>query len=110
MQTQSFRRVVLGLMALGLTLSTLAILSCGGSDSDNEINRRAALTGAGERPLSVATSANGTAQLTINDDATEIQYVLTYNGLTNVTQAHIHVGSPDVAGPIILFYCTNVGL
>ena len=37
MQTQIFRRAVLGLMALGLTLSMLAILSCGGSDDDDEM-------------------------------------------------------------------------
>ena len=36
MQTQIFRKVILGLMALGLTLSVLAILSCGGSDDDDD--------------------------------------------------------------------------
>ena len=112
MQTQIFRKVVLGFMVLGLTLSTLAILSCGGDD-DDEIERQATLLGANERPLvgNVANSpGSGTAVLTINDDRTQISYVLTYTGLTNVAQGHIHVGDADIAGPIILFLCTNIGV
>ena len=113
MQMQIFRRGVLGLMALGLTLSMLAILGCGGGD-DNEVQRQANLQGANERaannaPNPVNTPGSGTAVLTINDDQTEIGFVVTYTGLNNVTQAHIHVGSADVAGPIVLFYCTNIG-
>ena len=36
MQTQIFRRAVLGLMALGLTLGMLTILSCSGDDDDED--------------------------------------------------------------------------
>jgi CHRD domain len=113
MQMQIFRKVVLGLMVLGLTLGTLAIFGCGGDDNE-EVQRQANLQGANERapnnaPSPVNTPGSGTAVLTINDDQTEIGFVLTYNNLTNVTQAHIHVGSADVSGPIVLFYCTNVG-
>jgi hypothetical protein len=97
-------------MALGLTLSTLVILSCGGSDDDNNIiQRQASLTGAAERPNSVVTNGSGSALLTINDTQTQIFYTLTYTGLTNVQQAHIHVGDVNTAGGIILFLCTNVG-
>src|SRR2546428_3435143 len=67
MQMQIFRRVVLGLMVLGLTVSMLAILSCGGSD-DNTVKRQANLTGAAERtaanapnPATVNTPGSGTA-------------------------------------------------
>jgi hypothetical protein len=106
MQTQIFRKTVLGFMALGLTLSALAILSCGGDD-DDEIIRQANLQGAAERPTPVSTSGSGSAVLTINDDRTQISYTLTYTGLTNVVQGHIHVGSADIAGPIILYLCAN---
>ena len=100
-------------MALGLTLSMLAILGCGGGD-DNEVQRQANLQGANERaannaPNPVNTPGSGTAVLTINDDQTEIGFVVTYRGLNNVTQAHMHVGDANTAGPIVLFYCTNVG-
>jgi len=111
MQMQLFRKAVLGFMAPGLMLSALAILSCGGDD--DEITRQAVLQGANERPLvaNVADSpGSGTAVLTHNDTRTQIAYVLTYSGLTNVVQAHIHVGSADIAGPIILFLCANGAL
>jgi hypothetical protein len=127
MQMQIFRRVGLGLMALGLTLSAFAILSCGSSDDGTE--RNAALSGAGERPttplpqppgtptpvpansrtLPVNAPGSGTAVLTVSEDHTQIAFVLTYTTVTNVAQAHIHVGGPDIAGPIILFLCTNIG-
>jgi CHRD domain len=113
MPMQLFRRTVLGLMALGLTLSTLAILSCGGSDEDNETRLQANLSAANEVPPPPAPNpaGNGTAVLTISDDEQSINYTLTYAGVNNVTQAHIHaVNSPNLAGPIILFLCTNVGL
>jgi len=118
MQMQIFRRVGLGLMALGLTLSAFAILSCGSSDdgSNDETERNAALSGANERnaagavPAATANSpGSGTAVLTVSGDQTQIEYVLTYSGLTGVQQAHIHVGTANDAGPIILFLCTNIG-
>jgi len=109
MQMQIFRRTGLGLLALGLTLSTFAIFGCGGG-SDNEAVRNAALFGFNERPTPNTSQGSGTAVLTISSDQTQISYVLTYNGLANVTQAHIHVGDPNTAGPIILFLCTNPAL
>jgi CHRD domain len=111
MQTQNFKRAVLGLMALGLTLSMLAIFGCGGGDDNEEVRRQATLTGANERPTPVATNASGTAVLTVNDDQTEIQYVLSYNNFpnNNPTVAHMHVGDANTAGPVVLFYCTNQG-
>jgi len=118
MQMQIFRKAVLGLMVLGLTLGMLAILSCGGGDDDNNtVARQASLTGAAERtstnapnPATANTPGNGTAVLNISEDQTKVTYTLTYAGLSNVLQAHIHVGSADVSGPIILFLCTNIGL
>jgi len=111
MQMQIFRKAVLGLMALGLTLSALVILSCGGSDDDDDgIKRQANLQGAAERPAPVATSASGSDVLTISADRKQIQYVLTYSGLTNVVQAHIHEGDATVAGQVILYLCANGAL
>src|SRR5262245_54891293 len=107
MQTQIFRRAVLGLMALGLTLSMLAIFGCGGGD-DNEVQRQASLTGAAERPDPRTTPGTGTAVFIIENE--EIRYELTYTGLKNVVQAHIHEGSDAVAGPIFLFLCANGAL
>jgi len=66
--------------------------------------------GFNERPTPNTSQGSGTAVLTISSDQTQISYVLTYNGLANVTQAHIHVGDANTAGPIILFLCTNPSL
>jgi hypothetical protein len=118
MQMQIFRKAVLGLMALGLTLGMLALLSCGGGDDDNNtVARQASLTGDAERtptnapnPATVNTPGSGTAVLNISEDQTNVTYTLTYAGLSDVLQAHFHVGSADVSGPIILFLCTNIGL
>ena len=111
MQMQIFRRVVLGLMALGLTVSVFAILSCGGSDDNNNgIQRQANLQGANERPAPVATSASGSDVLTISEDRKQIQYVLTYTGLNNVAQAHIHEGGVNDSGQVILYLCANGAL
>ncbi len=110
MQMQIFRKTVLGLMILGLTVGMIAILSCGGSSDDNTVKRQANLQGANERPTPVPnTPGSGTAALTISEDQTQITYTLTFTGLSNVTQAHIHVGDANTAGPIILFLCTNIG-
>ena len=78
-------------------------------DGNNFIQRQASLTGAAERPAPVDTSGTGSSLLTVNDDRTQIFYTLTYTGLTNVQQAHIHVGDANIAGGIILFLCTNIG-
>jgi hypothetical protein len=112
MQTQIFRKTFLGLMALGLTLSMFAILSCSSGDDDdgnNFIQRQANLTGAAEQPIPVTTNATGSSLLTVSDDQQSIFFTLTYIGLTNVQQAHIHVGDASIAGGIILFLCTNIG-
>jgi len=113
MQMQIFRKTSLGLMVLGVMLSALTILSCGGSDDDEEARLQANLSAANERPAPPVPNpaGNGTAVLTISDDEKLINYTLTYAAVNNVTQAHIHVvNSPELAGPIILFLCTNVGL
>src|SRR3989442_4324013 len=98
MQMQILRRAVLGFMALGLTLSVLAILSCGGGSDDNVVKRQANLSGTTEVPAVPTSPGTGTAVLTISDNRQQIDYVLTYTGLTNVLQAHIHAGSPTKRG------------
>jgi len=115
MQMQIFRRAVVGLMALGLTFSALAILSCGGNDENSArqtdtLTENATLTGAAERPAPVSSSGSGTVVLNVSADLASITYTLNYSGLTSVTQAHIHVGNENIAGPIIFYLCTNVGL
>src|SRR4051812_20103772 len=55
-------------------------------------------------------SSGGTATFhaRIADDDQSFDWVLTYSGLANVTQAHIHFGAQAIAGPIVIFLCTNL--
>jgi hypothetical protein len=62
----------------------------------------ATLTTGAEVPP-VSGEGSGLATVTISDDATEIAYEVSYEGLTGaVVAAHIHYGAADVAGGVIL--------
>ena len=62
----------------------------------------ASLTGAQETPPN-ASPATGSSTVTINETGTMITVNLSFSGLTTAaTAAHIHVGAPGVAGPIII--------
>lgn len=72
----------------------------------------ASLTGAAETPP-VETEATGTANATISDDASSIEFEVTFEGLSGdgtATMAHIHYG-PDttMAGPVMI-WLTPVGV
>jgi hypothetical protein len=69
------------------------------------------LVGFQEAPAVVSTGT-GHARLTISDDEKSIAWKLTYSGLEGstvpngvVTQAHVHVGQPNVAGGVAVFFC-----
>ena len=66
------------------------------------------LNGFKEATTVVSTTGTGTFQATINDDETEISYVLTFNDLEgDVRQAHIHIGHPQNQGGIVLWLCDS---
>jgi CHRD domain-containing protein len=73
------------------------------------------LTGYEETPT-LSTSGTGTFKAWINRGKDEIRYELTYAGPFDanpaggtVTQAHIHLGAPAIAGGVVAFLCTNLG-
>jgi hypothetical protein len=68
---------------------------------------RARLTGSEEVPV-VSTEARGDFRGRINRAAQTIDFELTYSGLQGtVTQAHIHVGQPNVNGVIVIWLCDS---
>ena len=68
---------------------------------DDTATWRANLSGANERPNPANTPATGRAWFT--DHGTTITYYMQYDGLlANATAAHIHRGTADVAGPIMV--------
>jgi hypothetical protein len=86
---------ILGGAALALALVPAAALAAGPEAFD------ATLDGASEVPA-VATSATGYGWVAISSDGTSLTYYVEYSGLSGpVSAAHIHVGAPGTAGPII---------
>jgi hypothetical protein len=63
--------------------------------------------GAGETGAILSTG-QATLKLSIDKNSETLTYSLTYSGLANVTQAHIHFGKEHVAGGIMVFFCTNL--
>jgi hypothetical protein len=64
--------------------------------------------GAGETGAILSTG-HATLKLSVDKTAQTLTYTLTYSGLTNVLQAHIHFGKEHVAGGVMVFFCTNLG-
>src|SRR6266446_6578133 len=64
--------------------------------------------GAGETGAILSTG-QATLKLTFDQAAQTLTYKLTYSGLTNVLQSHIHFGKEHVAGGVMVFFCSNLG-
>jgi hypothetical protein len=64
--------------------------------------------GAGETGA-ILSPGQATLKLTLDKTAQTLIYTLTYSGLTNVLQSHIHFGKEHVAGGIMVFFCSNLG-
>jgi hypothetical protein len=68
------------------------------------------LSGYHETPLALSTTGNGLFRVQIDEGRQEIAYELSYAGLEgDVSQAHIHFGSPSQSGGISVFLCSNLG-
>jgi len=61
------------------------------------------LTGAQEVP---PTDSAGTGKLDIRlvSGGTKLRFKLTSNGVTQITQSHIHIGAPGVIGPVTVYF------
>jgi len=68
----------------------------------------ATFSGYAENPT-LNSSGSGTLTLTISDDEQSFSYVLTYKGLTGTGASHIHVGTPWLNGPVVIFLCGGGG-
>ena len=88
-------------LRLGLALIVLAVAA--GPTLAAQLRFTASLKGANERPAPVDTNAAGLARFWLNSDETEIHYMLIVANIDGVTQAHIHCGTPDLAGPVVAF-------
>jgi hypothetical protein len=60
------------------------------------------LTGAAERPGPGDPDGSGTADITLNQGQGEVCFDITVANIDTITAAHIHVGTVDVAGPVVV--------
>ena len=67
----------------------------------------AVLDGASERPTPVTTTASGSSTVTILD-TNRVLVETMVSTIDSVTQAHIHAGDANTAGPIMIFLLSNV--
>lgn len=74
-------------------------ITCIDADADRLV---ATLSGAGENPT-VPSFATGWAAFEINDERRDVDYELHVEGISGVTQAHIHFGLPGVNAGVVAF-------
>ena len=94
------------LSAIGAALPLLLAMPIAADDKAEKV--RADLAGYHEVPT-LSSEGTATFRARIADDDQSFDWVLTYSGLTNVLQAHVHFGAPAINGGIVIFLCTNLG-
>ena len=67
----------------------------------------AQLSGAAEVPGPGDPDGSGTARVTINADAGEVCFELSWMNIMQPAAAHIHEGAADVAGPVVVPFFTE---
>lgn len=93
------RASAIALAAL-IVAGALAVAST--AQGTSERNFATHLTGAEEVPAR-ATPAHGQAHLQLSRDGSELVCKLNVSEISNVVQAHIHLGQPTDNGPIVAF-------
>jgi hypothetical protein len=94
----------LPIAVLAFVLSSVGAFA---ANSPNDLN--ADLTGYQEVPT-LSSSGTATLQARISPDESSVDWVLSYDALeAPVLQAHIHLAAPAINGPIVVFFCTNLG-
>ena len=90
------------LVALAVVLVTaVAFVPMVGAD-DGGRPLTTTLTGAAEVPGPGDPDGSGTATLWLNPGQEEVCYELTASGIAPATAAHVHVGTADEAGPVVI--------
>ena len=91
-----------------ISAATVAAMAIGSASASHPERFHAVLSGFNEVPTLIS-EGQGTLDLTVDRNAKTLTYKLTFSGLTNVTQSHIHLGKVHVAGGVMVFFCSNLG-
>jgi CHRD domain-containing protein len=94
---------------IALLAAMFAFVTLNTSALADEKHQAKLLEGVQETPA-VITGASGSFDMDIAKGDGSFDFELTYGSIEggSVTQAHIHVGQPNVAGGIVIFLCTNL--
>ena len=96
-------------------LAAAVVIAAAGAltlSAQSQGNRYSATLVPGQENPALVSPASGTITLNIDGSADEIEYELSYTGLVDVRQAHIHFEKPALNGGIFLWLCktaTNPG-
>lgn len=98
----SLRKTVVAVSALVLGLAPGLIMADPALADPSGRKLSTTLTGAAEVPGPGDPDGAGSAHITVNVGQTEVCYTLAVSGIDPATAAHIHIGAPDVAGPVVV--------
>lgn len=96
------RDTVAAVVALMLAAGTLTTMS-----AQSQGRRYSATLTPGQENPALAAPGEGTITLDIDEGAGEVSYELSYSGLADVRQAHIHFEKPALNGGIMLWLCNS---
>lgn len=89
-------------LALGLAMMTGVLVNSAGAQLRRPTLFTARLTGSAERPEPVATRSFGTATIRVDPRGHKMDVDVTVNSIENLESAHIHLGSVNEAGPVVV--------
>jgi hypothetical protein len=100
------KNAVAGLLLLLCSAGLMLLWGCGDDDASSAKMQFAAdLKGAAEVPANTST-ATGTLRMSLSEDGNTLSYHLEISPMNNVFMAHLHMGGPTCACPIVLFLLT----
>ncbi len=94
------RSACIGVLVLGVLAPATSIAH---PVEDDVVKFEAKLLGANEVPP-VTTQGAGVAEMRLVKDGTELRFQVKVKNLTDVVQAHIHLGPAGVNGPVVVFF------
>jgi hypothetical protein len=94
------RRIPLAIAAIALVLLPGATNVTASAPATHFV---AHLTGAQEVPPTNS-AGTGTLHIRLVSNGTKLRFELTSNGVSQITQSHIHIGAPGKNGPVTVFF------
>ena len=89
-----------------LLLSSCLSLAASDAAQAQQTGRAERLLGGNENPPVIS---DGTGQFLPQISVDQLSFELSYDGLADVQEAHLHIANPSNNGGIVVFLCSNLG-